>query len=60
MNIVSTYNNRCSNTYSPESLNQMFMDGLKIDIEQFYQINNRSAHVDIEPQFIPRIEWVND
>ncbi len=54
MNIVSTNQNRAANTFSAEELNFMFLEGLKIDINPFYQIENHSAHADLEPQFIMR------
>lgn len=62
MNIVSTFNNRAAHTFSPEALNEMFLQGLKIDIEPFYHVLNRGAHADISPQFVARdqIVFVNN
>ena len=54
MNIVSTFKNRAANTFSAEELNLMFSEGLKIDIAPFFQILNKGAHADLEPQFITR------
>lgn len=56
LNIVAKVEwvNRASHLYSAESLNALFLAGLKIDIEAFYQVLNRSVHVDYSPDFIPR------
>ncbi len=54
INIVSEWKNRSAQTYSTEELNELFMRGLKIDVDQYYQILNPSAHVDYKLEFIPR------
>ncbi len=56
MNIVSTFRNRAAHTFSADDLNDLFEEGLKIDIAPFYHILNPSAHADIQPQFIPRTQ----
>ena len=41
-------------SFSPEQLNELFLKGLKIDIQRFYQVSNRGTCSDVYPQFIPR------
>ena len=56
MNIVqqSHKNNPHMNLYSKEYLLKLYMDGYKINIDDFYNINNNSPHFEIEPKFIKR------
>jgi glycosyltransferase involved in cell wall biosynthesis len=54
MNFVTSFRNRATNSYLVEELNQMFLEGLKIDIDAFFHIMNRAPHTDVDPQFIPR------
>ncbi len=54
MNFVTSFRNRATNSYLVEELNQMFLEGLKIDIEAFFHMMNRAPHTDVDPQFIPR------
>jgi len=56
INIVSQvgWANRANHRFSTEELNQLFSIGLKIDIDQFYQVINSSVHVDWTPSFIQR------
>lgn len=39
---------------SPNELLQIFNEGKKINIEQFYRIDNRNSHMDAWPSFIER------
>ena len=41
-------------SYSPEKLLEIFNQGLKIDIGQFYKINNRAPHMESEFVFIEK------
>ncbi len=56
LNIVSEYEyeNRQLNLYTAEDLQQKFEDGLKLDISPLYNVKNISAHIDYDPNFIPR------
>lgn len=54
LNIVSSFSNRSLNSYSPQTLNDMFLAGLKIDVEALWNVEHNSAHADIEIQFVPR------
>lgn len=54
MNLVNQSGNRCNHSFTPQELLVKFQQGLKMDIEPFYQVKNRSAHVDFTPTFIPR------
>ncbi len=46
--------NRNMGLYSNQELLTKFKSGLKIDISQFYKINNNSPHMEYVPQFIER------
>jgi glycosyltransferase involved in cell wall biosynthesis len=54
MNFVTSFRNRATNSYLVEELNQMFLEGLKIDIDSFFHIMNRAPHTDVDPQFVTR------
>jgi hypothetical protein len=55
MNLVNeTVPNRHGHHFSPEQLLVKFQQGLKINIQQFHKINNRSLHEEHEPNFIKR------
>lgn len=60
LNIVSTmgWDNRASHRFSPEILNRLFSSGLKIDIDKFYRVMNKSVHVDYIPDFVRRGEAI--
>lgn len=42
------------NGYSPAKLNEVFLQGKKIDIDMFYRIQNTSPHAFYTPEFISR------
>lgn len=44
---------------SPEKLLQIFNEGKKIDIKQFYKIDNKNSHMDAWPNFIQREKTKN-
>jgi len=55
LNIVNTvFRNRNSNIFTPLELLAKFQAGLKIDISQFYKIENRSPQEEATPRFISR------
>jgi hypothetical protein len=55
INIVQTdFANQNMNLYTTAELLTLFLNGSKIDIAPLHQIQNRSAHIDYEPQFIGR------
>lgn len=55
LNIVTpTYENRTTNSYTPEQLLEKFEAGLKINTSPLQNIKNISAHIDYEPEFIVR------
>ena len=54
INKVTTFSNKHANMMSPEEMNTEFLKGFKIDIKPIFQLNNRSAHTEIEPDLIPR------
>jgi glycosyltransferase involved in cell wall biosynthesis len=55
VNLVNeNYANRHMHSYSPEELLAFFNKGLKIDISEFFQIDNHSAHIEHPLHFIPR------
>lgn len=56
INIVSDsgWQNRAAHTFSTDKLNQLFIEGLKIDVTQFYQVVNPSAHVEYKLEFVQR------
>ncbi len=45
---------RKMNDFSTENLLKKFNDGLKINIDDFYQINNKAPHIEYEYNFIKR------
>ena len=53
MNAISK-NPRAAYSFTIEALNEMFLEGLKIDIDPLYQTVYRSAHEDVRPQFVMR------
>ncbi len=58
MNLVHetaiAYKNQNMQLFTTNQLLEIFNLGLKIDIDQFYKINNNSPHVEIVPEFIKR------
>ena len=54
VNIVSDYNNRFANSFSPEALNEVFLEGKKIDIDAISRVEHNTPHFDIIPTFIQR------
>jgi len=55
MNLVNeAYSNRYGHLYTPEQLLAKWQQGLKIDISQFYKIENKALHNEYEPHFIAR------
>lgn len=54
MNLVGRTGNPHMNYLSTEELLTKFNQGLKIDIEPLYKIENRSPHMDYIPEFILR------
>ncbi len=46
--------NRNMNIFSPSELLASFNDELKMDIDLLFNINNKGAHMEYEPQFIAR------
>lgn len=54
MNLVNPSQNRHTQLFTPAELLQKFQQNLKIDVKKFYQVNNRSPHVDYQPTFIQR------
>ncbi|MBS0586159.1 MAG: glycosyltransferase family 2 protein [Verrucomicrobia bacterium] len=54
LNLVTAIPNRNLNLYSPHALNEMFLAGLKIDIEALAHVKHNSAHANVEVQFVPR------
>lgn len=46
--------NRHMNLLTPQEMLDMYNNGLKIDISTLHQIDNKSAHMEYEPQFIER------
>ncbi len=58
INIVIPSTNRHNESYSPEELLEIFDNGKVIDISKFYQIDNISAHIDQDLEFIDRgVSW---
>ncbi|MGB8468160.1 MAG: hypothetical protein WCE21_04075 [Candidatus Babeliales bacterium] len=57
LNVVQDdeFNNPHTIDIAPEKLLRLFLDGLKIDIDAVYQINNESAHIDFIPPLVVRI-----
>ena len=54
LNIVSPSTNRHNNIFTPRELLSFFNQGLKIDIEPLFEINNTSRHIEYIPQIVPR------
>lgn len=54
LNLVELSTNRHMNSYSREELLKRFLDRCKIDIDPFYQIENKSAHMEHEITFVGR------
>lgn len=56
INLVQTYTgSNCVNTYSTPQLLDLFNNGMKMDVNALYQVNNRSSHMfDAQIQFILR------
>jgi len=55
LNIVNTdYKNRHMHTYSAQDLLDKFQAGLKLDITPLHRMKSRSAHVEVDVQFIKR------
>lgn len=54
LNVVSRTGNPHMNAFTPEELLAKFNQGLKIDIEPLYQMENASPHVDYLPRFVTR------
>ncbi len=52
LNLVNISGNRHMHSYSTEELLEKFQAGLKIDIRPFYQMENRSTHIDNNVEFI--------
>jgi glycosyltransferase involved in cell wall biosynthesis len=53
-NLVNQSSNRHRNGHSPEELLSLFNEGLKIDISDFYQIENHSVHIEHPLTFVSR------
>ena len=54
LNLVNPSQNKNMKLFSPVFLLKKYEDGWKIDISQFDQIKNISAHVEYEPSFIKK------
>ncbi len=54
LNLVEPSPNRAMHSYSRKELLTRFLNGLKIDITPFHQIENKSAHMEYEIGFIER------
>ena len=55
LNVISKLQNpRNMKGQSPEEMNKLFLSGYKIDIQAFHKINNISAHLAIQPNYIKR------
>lgn len=56
LNLVQTdyAANRHSHAFTVEQLLEKFNEGLKIDLDPLYKMQNVSAHINYEPQFIRR------
>lgn len=54
LNLVIKKSNKNMNLYSVKQLLTIFNHGFKMDINQFYQIENNSPHMPIAPIFIKR------
>lgn len=57
MNIVNGHIGAVhEDSFSAEQLNSMFLSGLKINIQEFFQAEFESPHVGIIPEFVARLE----
>jgi len=54
LNLVNISDNRYMQGYSAEDLMKKFRAGLKIDIDELYQIQNNAPHIDHEIVFVDR------
>jgi hypothetical protein len=54
MNIVGRTGNPHMNYLNAEELLLKFNQGLKIDIEPLYKVENHSPHIDYIPEFVLR------
>ncbi len=54
LNIVGKSGNPCNNSLDTKELLAKFNEGLKIDIEPLYKIENASPHYDYVPEFVLR------
>ena len=52
--VQNDYKNKHMNAFSPKELLEIFNKKLKIDIQLFEKISNKSPHMEYEPQFIAR------
>lgn len=52
INVVTTYQNRNMAAYSPQELCALFDQGYRLFIDPFYQLENRSCHVELTPEFV--------
>lgn len=54
LNVVSATGNPHMDFSSPEELLAKFNEGLKIDIDPIYRINNCSPHFEYQPEWVYR------
>jgi glycosyltransferase involved in cell wall biosynthesis len=54
LNLTEFSSNRVMNSYSREELLKRFLEGFKIDITPFHQIENKSAHIEYNVAFVGR------
>lgn len=54
LNLIHQSQNRNMEYYPVEELQNRFDKGWKMDITPFEKMENRSAHIDYEPTFVPR------
>ncbi len=56
MNIVQNFGwgNPFNNSHTTKELNDLFSEGLKIDIEELYHMQNNACHINYSPKFITR------
>ncbi len=55
MNVVQTQDkSRHNDFYTAKDLLQKFNKGMQIDLKPFFRLENKSAHDDYKPSFIPR------
>jgi glycosyltransferase involved in cell wall biosynthesis len=55
LNCVNLSQNRQLNRYSAQELLEKFKKGLKMNIAPLYQLQNRSAHAEVDVEFIDRV-----